>query len=129
MEKIWLKSYPEGIPATIHVDAYRSIIDAFDHYVTHYRKKSAFRSFGVKLTYGELDKQSRYFSAYLQKQLGLKKSDRVAIMLPNLLQFPIVLFGILRAGLVAVNVNPLYKAPELAHQLSDADVTTIVVLD
>lgn len=128
MEKIWLKRYPEGIPSEINPDTYRSLVDLFADAVHQFHDKQALCSFGSKLTYGEWDKLSRDLAAYFQQQLGLKKGDRVAIMMPNCLQYPIAVFAALRAGLVVVNVNPLYTAAELAHQVSDAGAETIVVI-
>ncbi|HSD61514.1 MAG TPA: AMP-binding protein [Burkholderiales bacterium] len=129
MEKIWLKSYPEGIPAEIDVDAYSSLRDVFETSCRRFRDLPAYSNMGVTLSYGELDQASRNFGAYLQKGLGLQKGDRVAIMLPNLLQYPVALFGTLRAGLTVVNVNPLYTATELEHQLKDSGAVAIVVLE
>lgn len=129
MEKIWLKTYPKGVPAEIDVDRYRSLNDIIEHSCSKYRQCPAFINMGVSLSYGDLDRQSRAFAAYLQHATGLQRGDRVAIMLPNILQYPVVLFGVLRAGLVAVNVNPLYTARELDHQLNDSGAKAIIVLE
>lgn len=129
MEKIWLKSYPPGVPATVHYDNYSSLIDFFEKQCEKFASAVACQNFHKKITYGELNEQSIFFAAYLQKKLGLKKGMRVAIMLPNLLQFPVAMLGILRAGLVVVNVNPLYTSRELAHQLKDSGAKAIIVLE
>ena len=128
MDKIWLKHYPKDVPAEIDFQQYHSVIDIFRESCEKYRHKPAFTNLGHVITYDELDKLSHHFAAYLENNLHLKKGNRVAIMLPNLLQYPIVLFGILRAGLIAVNVNPLYTHTELEHQLNDAQTETIIIL-
>ncbi|WP_147277450.1 AMP-binding protein [Aquicella lusitana] len=128
MEKIWLKSYPQGVPAEINPDAYQSLAEVIEQSCQQFRDRPAFYNMGVSLTYAQLDEYSREFAAYLQHELKLKKGDRLAIMLPNILQYPIVLFGALRAGLVVVNVNPLYTADELAYQLNNSGAATIVAL-
>lgn len=129
MEKIWLKSYAPGVPAEINPDAYQSLVEIFDRSCRQYAKLPAFYNLGTSLTYDKLDKLSREFAAYLQEELKLKKGDRLAIMLPNLLQYPVVMFGALRAGVVVVNVNPLYTADELIHQLNDSGACAIVVVE
>lgn len=128
VEKIWLKSYPPGIPAEINADAYQSIVEVFNKTCQQFHDRPAFYNMGVTLTYAQIDKYSRDFAAYLQNDLKLKKGDRIAIMLPNVLQYPIVMFGALRAGLIVVNVNPLYTADELAYQINNAGAGTIVAL-
>lgn len=128
MEKIWLESYAPGVPAEINPDAYQSIVDIFDQSVQRYGSRPAFYNLGVTLTYEELDNLTRDFAAYLQQSLHLQKGDRFAIMLPNVLQYPIVLFAALRAGLVVVNVNPLYTADELAYQMNNSGAVAIVAL-
>lgn len=128
VEKIWLNSYPPGVPAEINPDAYHSLAEIFDLSCKNYRDNAAFYNLGVTLTYRQIDEYSRDFAAYLQQVLKLKKGDRFAIMLPNTLQYPIALFGALRAGLVVVNVNPLYKPDELAHQMRDAGAETLLFL-
>ncbi len=128
MEKIWLKSYPKNIPAEINPDDYRSLADLFDQCFDRYKNLPAFANLGTTLTFQNINDYSTAVAAYFQHQLNLKKGDRVAIMLPNVLQYPIVMFGALRAGLVVVNVNPLYTPPELIHQLQDAEASTIIVL-
>ncbi|MDP1652727.1 MAG: AMP-binding protein [Rhodocyclaceae bacterium] len=129
MQPIWLEHYPQGVPAEIDVRRFASLADMFVQSCARFRERPAFTNMGVTLGYGEIDRLSRDFAAYLQQELGLGKGERVAIMLPNLLQYPVALFGALRAGLVVVNVNPLYTARELRHQLADSGATAIVVLE
>lgn len=128
MEKIWLKSYPPGIPAEINPDAYQSLVEIFNKISRQYHDQPAFYNMGVTLTYSQIDKYSRDFAAYLQDELKLKKGSRLAIMLPNVLQYPIAMYGALRAGLIVVNVNPLYTADELTYQLNNSGAETIVAL-
>ncbi len=128
MEKVWLQSYPPNIPAEINPDEYQSIKDLFNQVVEKYRLLPAYTCMDKTLTYGELDQLTRQFAAYLQSELHLEKGARIALMMPNVLQYPVALFGILRAGMVVVNVNPLYTARELEHQLNDAGVETVVIL-
>lgn len=128
MEKIWLKHYDPTVAAEINPDRYSSVVDIFEQSVEKYASNVAFINMGHSITFGELDKLSRQFAAYLQDS-GLKKGDPVAIMMPNVIQYPIALFGILRAGMVVVNVNPLYTARELKHQLNDAGVKAIVIIE
>jgi long-chain acyl-CoA synthetase len=129
MERIWLKSYPGGVPAEIDPNAFRSLGEFFAASVAGFRHRTAFISMGKAISYGELDEKSRAFGAYLQKVVGLKPGARVALMLPNLLQYPIALFGALRAGCIVVNCNPLYSPRELKHQLADSGAEAIVVLE
>lgn len=124
----WVEHYPPGVPAEVDVHRFASLADMLAHSCRRYATRAAFTSMKAVLTYAELDCLTRDFASYLQR-LGLSRGDRVAIMLPNLLQYPVVLFGILRAGMVVVNVNPLYTAPELRHQLADSGATAIVVLE
>jgi len=128
MDRIWLKSYPEGVEPEVRYDEYRSVGDLFDKCVARFRDRPAYSSLGKSITYGELDKLSRDFGAWLQAK-GLAKGARVAIMLPNVLQYPVALFGTLRAGCTVVNVNPLYTARELEHQLKDSGAEAIVILE
>ncbi|WP_417685035.1 long-chain-fatty-acid--CoA ligase FadD [Pseudidiomarina gelatinasegens] len=128
MDKIWLKRYPAGVPETIDPDHFNSLVDIFEQSIQSYGDKVAYVNMDQGMTFNELDALSREFAAYLQQQ-GMKKGDALAIMMPNLLQYPIALFGALRAGLVVVNVNPLYTPRELKHQLSDANAKAIVILD
>ena len=129
MEKIWLKEYPEGIPAEVNIHEYSSLRDIFEKSCRKFSDLPAYSNMSVSISYRELDARSRDFAAYLQSELGLAKGDRVAIMLPNLLQYPVALFGALRAGLTVVNTNPLYTPRELEHQLHDSGATAIVVLE
>ena len=129
MDKIWLQQYPKGIPAEISVDEYTSLKEILERSCRTFFELPAYGNMGVSITYGQLDRNSREFGAYLQKVVGLKKGDRVAIMLPNILQYPVALFGVLRAGMTVVNVNPMYTPRELEHQLDDSGATTIVVLE
>ena len=128
-EKIWLDSYPEGVPSEIDAEAYGSIIDVLRQSTDQFKDRPSFANLGTELTYGDLDLKTRDFAAYLQSRLNLKKGDRVAIMMPNLLQYPVALFGALRAGLTVTNINPLYKPRELRHQLVDSDAVCIVLLE
>lgn len=128
-EKIWLKSYPQGVPAEVDLTAYQSVKDIIEQSCHRFRDLAAYSNMGATLTYADIDQYSYYFAAYLQKVVGIKKGDRVAIMMPNLLQYPIALFGILRAGGVVVNVNPLYTPRELEHQLKDSGARTIIILE
>ena len=129
LDRPWLQSYPKGVPAEIDVNEFHSVVSVFDASVAKYRDRPAYSSFGKTLTYGETDALVEQFAAYLLGELKLKKGDRVALMMPNCLQYPIATFGVLRAGLTVVNVNPLYTARELKHQLVDAGVTALVVVD
>ncbi len=128
LEKIWLARYPADVPAEIDPDRYTSLIELFEHAVSRYADQPAFINMGEVMTFRRLEERSRAFAAYLQHQLKLKKGDRVALMMPNLLQYPIALFGVLRAGLVVVNVNPLYTPRELEHQLKDCGASAIVIV-
>jgi len=125
----WLASYPEGIPADINPEAYLSLVEVFEESVEKFRDKPAFFNIKRSITYGELDQLTQQFANYLLNDLGLKKGDVVAIMMPNCLQYPVALFGTLRAGLVVANVNPLYTPRELAHQVNDAGAKTIVIIE
>ena len=129
MDKVWLKQYPKGVPAEIDVDAYPSLKTVIEQSCKRFGDLPAYGNMGVSITYRELDRASGRFGAYLQKVLGLRKGDRLAIMLPNLLQYPVALFGALRAGVVVVNVNPMYTPRELEHQLKDSGASAIVVLE
>ena len=129
MEKLWLNSYEQGVNAEIDITQYSSISDVFRQSVEKFAHQPAFQNMGKTLTYAEVGKLAENFASYLQNVLKLPCGERVAIMLPNLLQYPIALFGILQAGLVAVNTNPLYTPRELEHQLKDSGATTIIVLE
>jgi long-chain acyl-CoA synthetase len=130
VEKIWLeKSYPPGVPFEIDPDKYASIVDMFHKYTKVYADRSAFINMGAEISYRELAEQATSFAAYLQQDLGLVKGDKFAIMVPNCLQYPIALFGALLAGLTVVNVNPLYTARELQHQLKDSNTKAILIIE
>ena len=129
MEKVWLKSYPEGMPAEVGEPPWRSIRDLCEHSFAAFPGNAAYTCMGRTLTYSDLDRLSMQFACYLQKKLGLTRGERVAIMLPNVLQYPVAMCGIFRAGLVVVNVNPLYTARELRHQLKDSGARCIVILE
>ena len=128
-ERPWLANYPDGIPAEIDADEYPSIPALLQEAIDKYRDQPAFSNMGVSITYGELDTLSRQFAAYLLGELKFRKGDRIAIMMPNCLQYPIATFGALRAGLAVVNTNPMYTARELRHQLVDSGARAILVLD
>lgn len=129
MSHPWFESYPEGVPHEINSNEYSSIVDIIDQSYAKFADKPAFSCMGKTYAYSEIDELSKKFASYLQNNLGLKKGARVALMMPNILQYPIALFGILRAGMVAVNVNPLYTERELEHQLTDAGVEAIVIFE
>jgi long-chain acyl-CoA synthetase len=128
MERIWLKSYPKGVPAEINPGEYRSLVDLFERSIRAYAERPAFHCMGKTISFGELDRMARDFGAWLQAR-GVAKGARVAIMMPNCLQYPVAMFGTLRAGCVVVNVNPLYTARELEHQVRDAGAEVIVILE
>ncbi|POM19983.1 Long-chain-fatty-acid--CoA ligase [Burkholderia cepacia] len=128
MNKIWLKSYPPGVPAEIDASPYPSVPDLLDESFRQYRDRTAFVCMGKGITYGELDKLSRQFGAWLQSR-GLARGARVAIMMPNVLQYPVAIAAVLRAGYTVVNVNPLYTPRELEHQLKDSGAEAIVILE
>ena len=127
MTRHWLTGYGERIPAEINPETYGSVLEMLEGAMKRYADKPAFRCFGRTLTYAEADRLSRAFAAYLQNKLGIGKGDRVAVMLPNLPAFPLAMLGIIRAGAVQVNVNPLYTPRELEHQLNDSGAKAIVV--
>jgi long-chain acyl-CoA synthetase len=129
MNKIWLQSYQEGVPSEIDLNEFQSLGDMFEKSVAKYRDKVAYVNMGVELTYGEVDRLSRDFAAYLQSVLKLPPGARVAIMMPNVLQYPVCMFGALRAGYTVVNLNPLYTPRELEHQLKDSGAEAIVILE
>jgi len=128
VEKIWLKSYPKGIPAEIDVNEYQSVRELFEESVGKYAARPAFTCMGKSMTFGELDTLSNAFGAWLQG-IGCKKGSRVAVMMPNILQYPVCVFGALRAGCTVVNVNPLYTARELEHQLKDSGAEVLVCVE
>ncbi len=127
MEKIWVKEYSKGVPAEIDLSRYTSIPDIMEKAYAKFGPRPAFHQMGKSITYDELSTMSKRFGSYLQNELKLQPGDRVALMMPNILQYPIALFGILSAGMVAVNVNPLYTARELEHQLKDSGAKAIVI--
>ena len=129
MKRIWLENYPEGIPAEIDADLFMSIPDLFEKIVLKFAARPACHNLGRTISFAELEQLSRDFAAFLQGLPGMNKGDRVAIMAPNLLQYPVALFGILRAGMIVVNVNPLYTPRELEYQLKDSGAKTIVIVD
>src|SRR5678816_860144 len=128
MDRIWLKSYPPGVPQTIDPAEYGSLVELFEKSIRAYGERPAFHCMGKTITFSELDAHARDFGAWLQAK-GLKKGARVALMMPNCLQYPVAMFGVLRAGCVVVNVNPLYTARELEHQVNDAGAEAIVILE
>jgi long-chain acyl-CoA synthetase len=128
VDRIWLKSYPKGIPATIDVNEYASVRDVFDRVIAQFGPRPAYTCMGQSISFAELDAASAAFGAFLQGR-GLKKGARVALMLPNVLQYPVCLFGVLRAGYTVVNTNPLYTPRELEHQLSDSGAEVLVVVE
>ncbi|MCI0268514.1 long-chain-fatty-acid--CoA ligase FadD [Cronobacter sakazakii] len=128
MKKVWLNRYPADVPAEINPDRYHSLVDMFEQSCTRYADQPAFTNMGEVMTFSKLEERSRAFAAWLQQGLGLQKGDRVALMMPNLLQYPVALFGILRAGMIVVNVNPLYTPRELEHQLNDSGASAIVIV-
>jgi len=128
MQKVWLEHYPQDVAHEINSREFESLNELFEKRSKEYASRTAYSNFGVTLTYHEIDKQSRAFAAFLLHQYKLKKGDRVGVMLPNILQFPIVFFGILRAGLIAVNINPLYTTSELTHIVKDSGIETIIIL-
>jgi long-chain acyl-CoA synthetase len=130
VQKIWLeKSYPPGVPFEIDPDKYASLVEMFTKYVGIYANRPAFINMGAEISYAELEEQAKAFAAYLQQELGLVKGDKFAIMVPNCLQYPIALFGALLAGLTVVNVNPLYTARELEHQLKDSGTKAMLIIE
>jgi len=129
LEKIWLKSYPDDVPAELPPPPFKSIRDLFEQAFEKWPDRPSYSCMGTDMSYRQLDEQSLQFASYLQQTLGLVRGERVAIMLPNVLQYPVAMCGIFRAGLVVVNVNPLYTARELKHQLKDSGAKCIVILE
>jgi long-chain acyl-CoA synthetase len=124
----WFERYPAGIPREIQMNEYSSVVHLFEDSCKKYGDRVAFENMGGRLTFAQVDSLSRSFAAYLQNDLGMKKGDRIAIQMPNLLQFPVAFFGALRAGLIVVNTNPLYTPREMEHQFKDSGVTAIVIV-
>ena len=129
MDKPWLALYPPGMPAQIDTRAFASLKDVLAANCARFADRPAYSSMGAVMTYAQLDAASLAFAAWLQKRAGLQRGDRVALMMPNLLQYPVALFGALRAGMVVVNVNPMYTPRELEHQLKDSGATAIIILE
>ena len=129
MEKVWLKSYPPGMPEYIDLDEFQSVTDVFEQAILRYGDLPCFSNFGTRLSYSEMDVLTDRLASYLQQLPGMSKGDRVAVMMPNVLQNPIAIFAILRAGLTVVNTNPLYTARELEHQLNDSGARAIIVME
>jgi long-chain acyl-CoA synthetase len=129
MDRVWLKSYPEGVPPEVDLGRLRTLAQLIDEASAQYGDSAAYVQLGRSLTFRQTDRLARQFAAYLQKVAGMRKGERFAIMLPNLLQYPIAMFAALRSGLAVVNTNPLYTAPELEHQLQDSGATAILVLE
>ncbi|MEM7405254.1 MAG: long-chain-fatty-acid--CoA ligase [Pseudomonadota bacterium] len=129
MEKIWLSNYPEGVPAEVPTDSFASVAEVFEEAVRNYGDKPAFINMGKTLSFNEIDQRSTAMANYLGGRLGLSKGDRVAVMMPNILQNPVAIFGVLRAGLTVVNTNPLYTARELEHQLNDSGAKAIIIVE
>ncbi|MBI2969979.1 MAG: AMP-binding protein, partial [Gammaproteobacteria bacterium] len=128
MDRIWIQHYPEGVPVEIDPDAHGSLTELLDERIRTFAEHDAFTSFGTRISYAALDGQARSLTGYLQSGLKLARGERIALMLPNLLQYPVAVCAALRAGLVVVNVNPLYTPRELKHQLNDSQTQTIVIL-
>ncbi len=128
MNKFWLKSYPQGVPSEVDIGQYRSVVALLEESFTKYRDQDAYVCMGQRISFGDIDEKSRALGAWLQSQ-GLQRGDRVAIMMPNVLQYPIAIAAVLRAGFIAVNVNPLYTPRELEHQLKDSGAKAIIVLE
>ena len=129
MERFWLDSYPEGVPHDIDSSEYASVVDFFNNTCEKFPDKPGYSNFGKTLTYSQVDKLSQQFAAYLQNDLEMKKGERLGIMLPNVLQYPIALFGAMRAGIVVVNIDPLYTVRELTHQINDSGADAILFLE
>ena len=129
MEKVWLKSYPAGVPQEIDLGAYQSVTDVFEQSVKRYGERPCFSNLGTTLTYNEMDRYTDQLASYLQNLPGMEKGDRVAVMMPNVLQNPISIFATLRAGFAVVNTNPLYTPRELEHQLVDSGAKVIIVME
>ena len=129
MEKVWLKNYPPGIPEEVDLDAYASVTDVFEQAIEQFGKSPCFSNLGTTLTYDDMDRYTDQLASYLQNLPGMTRGDRVAVMMPNVLQNPIAIFAILRAGFSVVNTNPLYTQRELKHQLSDSGARAIIVME
>src|SRR5690606_6828354 len=128
IERFWLRSYPKGVPHEIDWKQYSSLVHLIEEAFGKYRERKAYVGLGRSISFGQVDEMSKALAAWLQSQ-GLKKGDRVALMMPNVLQYPVALAAVLRAGMVVVNVNPLYTARELEHQLADSGAEAIIILE
>src|SRR5688572_24344088 len=128
MEFPWFKQYPKRVAHEIQLNEYPNLVALFEDSCKRFSSQVAYENMGVQLTYADVDRLSGHFAAYLQQDLGLKKGERIAIQMPNVLQFPIAFFGALRAGLIVVNTNPLYTAREMEYQFKDADISAIVIV-
>ena len=128
MEPLWLKNYPAGVPAEVDISLYPSVVALFEESFAKYKNAVAYVCMDKKLTFGQLEELSRALGAFLQSK-GIKKGDRIAIMMPNVLQYPVAVAGVLRAGYSVVNVNPLYTPRELEHQLKDSGASAIIILE
>src|SRR6478672_13928130 len=128
MDRFWLKNYPPGVPADIDPSVYPSLVSLLEESFAKYRDAKAYVCMGAAITFGEIDALSKALAAWLQGR-GLQKGARVGIMMPNVLQYPVAVAAVLRAGLIAVNVNPLYTARELEHQLKDSGAEAVIVLE
>src|SRR6267142_984491 len=124
----WFRHYPPGTPHEIGPLEYRSLVELFETASKKYSDRIAFENLGAAITFSEVDRLSNHFAAYLQVELGLKKGDRIAIQMPNLLQFPVAFIGALKAGLIVVNTNPLYTPREMEHQFKDAGISAVLIL-
>lgn len=129
MKRIWLDSYPEGVPHDIDISKYASVQDIFTQACSEYAQKNAYTSLGCSVTYAEIERLTEQFSCYLQKDLGLKKGDRIGIMLPNIIQYPVAVFSAIRLGLVIVNIDPMYTQRELIQQFKDSGAESVIVLE
>jgi len=129
MDKVWLKSYPPGMPESIDIDAYQSVAEVFEQAARKYSARPAFTNMGTTLSYSDMDRLTEQLAAYIQNLPNMRKGDRVAIMMPNVLQNPIAIFAVLRAGFTVVNTNPLYTARELKHQLTDSGAKAIIIME
>lgn len=129
VEKVWFKNYEPGVPHEINIDVYDSLVEVFEQSFEKYKELPCFKNMGRAITYGQLDKLSQDFAAFLTNTWGCKKGDRIVIMLPNILQYPVVMLGALRAGLIVVNLNPLYTPREVIHVLKDSEAKKLVVLE
>jgi long-chain acyl-CoA synthetase len=129
MEKVWLKSYPPGVPEEVDLDAYASVTDVFEQAIERFGDSPCFSNLGTTLTYNEMDRYTDQLASYLQNLPGMSKGDRIAVMMPNVLQNPIAIFAILRAGFTVVNTNPLYTPRELKHQLTDSGAKAIIAME